>query len=173
MVFVYHYPSPVGVLTLVATDHKLSHLLLDNDPDLATFTPCPKSEEVPQVMRETTAYLDAYFNKRTLPPRPRLNLEGTLFEIEVWNELLKVNYGETITYGDIAKVIAKKRGIAKMSAQAVGQAVGHNKLAILIPCHRVVAAGHGLGGYSGGLSKKKFLLSLEGHNLDAFKARFP
>ena len=87
---------------------------------------------------------------------------GSAFRRAVWEILLKIPYGKTTTYGQIAREIAAARGLAKMSAQAVGGAVGHNEISIIIPCHRVIGANGSLTGYAGGLDKKEYLLGLEG-----------
>ena len=92
---------------------------------------------------------------------PPLHVTGTPFQLSVWEILKKIPYGKTTTYGEIAKEIAAQRGLPRMSAQAVGGAVGHNKISILIPCHRVVGAGGNLTGYAGGLGRKEKLLALE------------
>ena len=92
---------------------------------------------------------------------PPLHVTGTPFRLSVWETLKKIPYGKTTTYGEIAKEIAAQRGLPRMSAQAVGGAVGHNKISILIPCHRVVGAGGNLTGYAGGLDRKEKLLALE------------
>ena len=88
-------------------------------------------------------------------------LDGTSFQKDVWEILMEILYGKTVTYGDIAKRIAKKRGMKRMSAQAVGGAVGRNGIAIIVPCHRVIGSDGRLTGYAGGMDKKKWLLTLE------------
>ena len=93
---------------------------------------------------------------------PPMHMLGTAFQKEVWEILRTIPYGETTTYGGIAAKIAKKRGLPRMSAQAVGNAVGRNELSILIPCHRVVGTNGSLTGYAGGIDKKADLLKLEG-----------
>ncbi|HIR45503.1 MAG TPA: MGMT family protein, partial [Candidatus Ventrisoma faecale] len=93
---------------------------------------------------------------------PPMHMLGTAFQKEVWEILRTIPYGETTTYGGIAAKIAKKRGLPRMSAQAVGNAVGRNELSILIPCHRVVGTNGSLTGYAGGIDKKTALLKLEG-----------
>ena len=91
---------------------------------------------------------------------------GSPFQLTVWRILQQISYGETITYGEIAKQVAAKRGLERMSAQAVGGAVGHNPISIIIPCHRVVGATGSLTGYAGGIEKKVQLLSLEGVDME-------
>ena len=128
------------------------------------------SNEIPddEVLVKTRKWLDSYF-KGEKPSINELDLapEGTDFRCEVWKILCEIPYGETITYGEIASLIAQNRGIEKMSAQAVGGAVGHNPIAIIIPCHRVIGA-DGLGGYAGGRKRKEFLLKLENPNFCIF-----
>ena len=92
---------------------------------------------------------------------PPLNLKGTAFRKEVWQLLLQIPYGETTTYGELAAQLAAHRGLKQMSAQAVGGAVGHNPISIIVPCHRVVGSGGALVGYAGGLEAKAYLLGLE------------
>ena len=94
--------------------------------------------------------------------------EGSDFRKEVWDILCTIPYGEVMTYGQIADIIAERHGKAKMSAQAVGGAVGHNPISVIIPCHRVVGTNGSLTGYAGGLSKKITLLKHEGVDTDSF-----
>ena len=107
-------------------------------------------------------WLADYFKGKNRKPEFRLNPKGTPFQEAVWKLLLKISYGETTTYGDLAKKVATQRNLARMSAQAIGGAVGHNPISILVPCHRVLGADGSLTGYAGGLDKKIFLLQLEG-----------
>ena len=99
---------------------------------------------------------------------PEIQLTGTAFQMEVWDILQKIPYGEVVTYGDVAAEIARKRNLKKMSAQAVGGAVGHNPISIIIPCHRVVGASGSLTGYGGGIDKKIALLELEKLDMKKF-----
>ena len=93
---------------------------------------------------------------------------GSEFRRQVWKILREIPYGETITYGALAKRIAEEKGLKRMSAQAVGGAVGHNEISIIIPCHRVVGSDGSLTGYAGGIDKKERLLMLEGVNMENF-----
>ena len=114
------------------------------------------------IFLRTAAWLDGYFAGNPpaeLPPYKILN--STPFRAEVLNLLLEIPYGETMTYGELARKIAEKRGVPKMSAQAVGQAVGWNPIGILIPCHRIIGSDGTLTGYGGGLENKKWLLEHE------------
>ena len=114
------------------------------------------------VFDQTKRWLDLYFSGREPGFMPALNPAGSAFRRAVWEILLKIPYGKTTTYGQIAREIAAARGLAKMSAQAVGGAVGHNEISIIIPCHRVVGTHGSLTGYAGGIDRKIKLLQLEG-----------
>ena len=154
-------PSPVGILTLASDGQALTGLWLEAqkyfgaglEPEAAD---CPELE----VFRRTEAWLHAYFAKEVLPPLPPLAPRGSSFRQAVWKLLLEIPYGQTTTYGKLARRL-RESGIAA-SAQAVGGAVGHNPISILIPCHRVVGTGGSLTGYADGVEKKRFLLELEG-----------
>ena len=113
---------------------------------------------------ETAQWLDLYFGGSVPDFTPPLSPQGTSFRRKVWEILLGIPYGKTMTYGEIAAEIARAEGLSRMSAQAVGGAVGHNPIAIIIPCHRVIGADGSLTGYASGLDKKRFLLTLEGIN---------
>ena len=114
------------------------------------------------VFDQTKRWLDLYFSGREPGFTPALNPVGSVFRRAVWEILLKIPYGKTTTYGQIAREIAAARGLAKMSAQAIGGAVGHNEISIIIPCHRVIGAHGSLTGYAGGIDRKIKLLQLEG-----------
>lgn len=115
-----------------------------------------------EITERTIRLLDEYFQGKNPNFDIPLHIEGTSFERSVWRILMTVPYGKTITYGDIAEKIAQSMGINKMSAQAVGGAVGRNKISIIVPCHRVIAANGKLTGYAAGISVKKSLLELKG-----------
>ena len=114
------------------------------------------------VFADTCRWLDIYFTGRDPGFLPQLAPEGTPFRREVWNLLLTIPYGETTSYGALAAKIAYKLGKDKMSAQAIGGAVGHNPIPIIIPCHRVIAADGSIGGFSAGIERKAWLLRHEG-----------
>lgn len=131
---------------------------LDND---APASCAPPSRITPAIFAETKRWLDVYFSGKKPCFTPPLDLQGTDFRRDVWEILLKIGYGKTVSYGDIANKIANSRGIEKMSNRAVGGAVGHNPVAIIVPCHRVVGANGSLTGYGGGIERKIKLLELE------------
>ncbi len=162
MKYINYYASPLGKILLAANDKGLSGLWLEGEK---AFPNLKNSEYVLTdlpVFNETRRWLDVYFagyEPNFLPP---LDMQGTLFQREVWDILLEIPYGKTMTYGEIAKIIAEKRGIARMSAQAVGQAVGRNPISVIVPCHRVIGADGSLTGYAGGIARKEALLRIEG-----------
>ena len=118
------------------------------------------------VFREVRRWLDIYFSGQQPDFTPRYRMDNlTPFRREVVDAMLAIPFGETVTYGDIAAALAKRHGIEKMSAQAVGGAVGWNPICIIVPCHRVIGANGNLTGYGGGIMNKVRLLSLEGHDM--------
>ena len=160
------YASPLGKLHLAATENGLCGLWLEGQKYFAAgLTGKETVDPLNPALRLTCDWLDAYFSGRRpeiskLPLTPR----GSEFRQQVWRLLCDIPYGEITTYGELAKRLAKKLGRETMSAQAVGGAVGHNPISIIIPCHRVVGAGGSLTGYAGGVSKKLWLLRHEGVN---------
>ena len=145
------YLSPVGTLYLTAEEGGLTGIWMHP----------VKTEDFP-VLAQAKHWLDGYFAGNPTTTDFPLNPHGTAFQRQVWEILLTIPCGKTITYGDIARAMAARTGRQKMSAQAVGQAVGANPISILIPCHRVVGANGKLTGYAGGLDKKEWLLHHEG-----------
>ena len=154
MIYHSYFQSPVGLLHLESDGSSLTGL---HFTAAATYA----AAELP-VFADTAAWLDAYFRGQPFEPHIPICLDGTPFQKQVWQILRSIPYGEVRTYGDIAREMTIRTGKPKMSAQAVGQAVGRNPVGILIPCHRVVGAGNRLTGYAGGLDKKVWLLRQEG-----------
>lgn len=156
MDYIMKYPSPVGELTIASDGENIVGLWLEGQKYFAVTLNGEVTEKELPVFDEARRWLDIYFSGREpqfmLPLAPR----GSEFRRTVWAQLLKIPYGETATYGDIAKRLG-----GKSSARAVGGAVGHNPISIIIPCHRVVGANGSLTGYAGGVDKKKQLLRLE------------
>lgn len=158
----WHYDSPLGGITLASDGEALTGLWFDGQIYFAdTMSEDSKKEELP-IFVQTCHWLDSYFSGKEPDFTPRLKMNTTPFRKAVWEILLTIPFGKTMTYGEIAKLIAQNRGISHMSAQAVGGAVGHNSIALIIPCHRVVGSKGNLTGYAGGLDKKVKLLRLEG-----------
>ena len=127
----------------------------------------PEEKNMP-VFNKTKQWLDIYFKGKEPDFMPELHLTGSPFQISVWELLQKIPYGKTTTYSEIALEIARQRNIKSMSAQAVGQAVGHNKISVIIPCHRVIGASGSLTGYAAGIDKKLQLMRIEKINTDNF-----
>lgn len=161
MIYRCRYQSPLGAILLIADDEALRVLSFDDQKAYGSNTEESIEKETPLLL-ETKRWLDIYFEGRNPGFLPPLRLEGTPFQKTVWSMLLSIPYGETVTYGELASRIADERGIKRMSSQAVGGAVGRNKIGIIVPCHRVIGKGGALTGYAGGLWRKKRLLELEG-----------
>ena len=163
MLYKSTYNSPLGKITLASDGKNLIGLWIEGQK---YFLSSIKSElkEQPdlEIFTKTTNWLDRYFkNKKPGISEIPLAPNGTTFQKAVWEILCKIPYGKTTTYGEIAQEIAKQKGLKKMSAQAVGGAVGHNPISIIIPCHRVIGSNGNLTGYAGGIDKKIKLLKLE------------
>lgn len=162
------YESPLGTLTLACEGENLVGLWLEGQKYHGASVPEEMvKDDSRAVFDAAKEWLDAYFAGKK-PAISSLSLApiGSEFRQEVWGILCEIPYGEVITYGDIAQTMATRRGKTKMSSQAVGGAVGHNPLSIIIPCHRVVGSGGSLTGYAGGINKKIALLEHEGANME-------
>ena len=146
---------------LAADETGLRGLWFDGQKYFARDLNAERIEQNTPALTEAKRWLDIYFAGKEPDFLPPLHPTGSAFRQSVWEILLKITYGQTITYGDIARQLAAKRGLANMSAQAVGGAVGHNEISVIIPCHRVVGANGSLTGYAGGIDKKIKLLKLE------------
>ena len=182
------YSSPVGILTLISDREFLFSLKFERErypfalPENGRMIVLPAYSkggedsgllcqdsadrdqtvnQFPKPICQAVSWLDCYFSGQKPEALPPVRLEGSKFRLLVWKELLKIPYGTTVTYGSIAKKLAREQGRSHMSAQAVGGAVGHNPIGIMIPCHRVVGADGSLTGFGGGLEVKRALLKLE------------
>ena len=148
--------SPLGMMTLQSDGEYLTGV---------SFGGCEREREdktAAPVLERTARWLDIYFSGNIPDFTPPIKLNVTPFCREVCEILQAIPYGQTMTYGEIAKIIAARRGIARMSAQAIGGAVHRNPIAIIIPCHRVIGSDGSLTGYAAGLDIKEKLLTLEG-----------
>ena len=162
MHYIHHYTSPLGEVILTSDGTALTGLWFE-DENFADEMPASfYTEKDLPVFAQTDRWLDIYFSGREPHFTPALSAQGTSFRNAVWDILLTIPYGQTMSYGEIASLIASQRGIARMSAQAVGGAVGHNPISLIIPCHRVLGTDGSLVGYGGGLDRKQKLLKLEG-----------
>lgn len=168
MQYIDHYNSPVGPMTMASDGVSLIGLWFNGSRFFCESISEKTEKRELTVFQETKHWLDLYFQGEIPDFSPQTALKGSDFRLLVWKLLQKIPYGETVSYGEIAKRIATETGHTKMSARAVGGAVGHNPISILIPCHRVVGANGNLIGYGGGIDKKVALLTLEKVNREYF-----
>ena len=168
MDYIHHYESPLGGITLASDGESLIGLWFDEQKYYADVLDAQHEEQDLAIFAQTDRWLDIYFSGQKPDFTPALRMKTTAFRKAVWEILLTIPYGQTMTYGEISDRIAKQMGIARMSAQAVGGAVGHNAISLIIPCHRVVGSDGSLTGYAGGISKKVQLLQLEKANMSHF-----
>lgn len=157
MDYTAHYNSPLGGITLGSDGEALIGLWFDGQMYFADALDV-EHEERPDlpVFEETRHWLDEYFSGQKPQSMPPIAFRGSDFRQKVWLKLLEIPYGQTVTYGQLAHTLGCK------SAQAIGGAVGHNPLTLIVPCHRVVGTGGSLTGYAGGIDKKIRLLQMEG-----------
>lgn len=160
--YICHYQSPLGNITLASDGEALTGLWFDGQRHFAAGLSVNKIEQPDlAVFEETKRWLDCYFGGKPPAFTPHLTPRGTDFQREVWQVLLTISYGTTMTYGQVSTIVARRLGRNTMSAQAVGNAVSRNPISIIIPCHRVVGADGNLVGYAAGLDRKIRLLTLE------------
>lgn len=168
MYYKTYYDSPLGKILLVSDEQNLTGLWIDGQKYyLDSFSQELKQKNEIEILEKAKNWLDRYF-KGEKPSINELQLApiGNEFRQTVWKILCEIPYGKTMTYGEIAKKMAQIMNKKSMSAQAVGNAVGHNPISIIIPCHRVIGANGNLTGYAGGIEKKIQLLKLEQVNMD-------
>ena len=168
MDYINHYCSPIGNILLAADDMGLTGLWFEGQKYFALNLDKVHEERKLPVFEKAKQWLDVYFSGKEPDFTVPLHFTGTDFQNDVWKILCAIPYGQTMTYGEIAKKIAAKKGLPSMSAQAVGGAVGHNEISIIVPCHRVVGKNGSLTGYAGGIDKKIKLLQLEKVNMESF-----
>ena len=159
------YDSPLGGICLAADALGLTGLWFDGEKYFGSNLPANPVRQETEILTESKRWLDVYFSGREPDFLPPLHPIGSPFRRAVWDLLLQIPYGQTTTYGALARQLAAQQGRAAMSAQAVGGAVGHNEISILIPCHRVVGTNGSLTGYAGGIDKKIKLLKHEGADM--------
>ncbi len=170
MYYKANYFSPVGKITMVCDGKNMIGLWIEGQKYfLETLKQKPILKDDDKILMQAKKWLDSYFNMQKpkiteLPLAPK----GSLFRQNVWKILCKIPYGEVYTYGQIAKEVAKQMGKKTMSAQAVGGAVSHNPISIIIPCHRVIGTNGNLTGYAGGIDKKIQLLKIEQVDITKF-----
>lgn len=160
--YIQFYHSPLGELVMSSNGSKLTGLgLASQQAAGAAIAGSRPQEKSLLIFQETARWLDSYFRGRAPSFTPKLKLSGSDFQKRVCEIMLTIPFGKTVTYGEIAAQIARERGISRMSAQAVGGAVGANPILIIVPCHRVIGAGGNLTGYGAGIERKIQLLKLE------------
>ena len=155
MVYTQHYDSPLGGVTLAGDGDALVGLWFDGQKHFGAGLGEEREERSLPVFGEAVRWLDLYFGGKTPDFTPKLALRSTPFRMDVWDLLLTVPYGRTVTYGELA------RRLGGTSARAMGGAVSRNPVSLIVPCHRVVGSGGILTGYAGGLDRKRYLLLLE------------
>lgn len=160
--YIQFYDSPLGELVMSSDGSALIGLGLASQQaaGVAILGRRTQEKSLP-IFQETTRWLETYFRGRAPSFTPKLKLSGSEFQQRVCEIMLTIPFGETVTYGEIAAQIARERGIPRMSAQAVGGAVGANPILLVVPCHRVIGAGGNLTGYGAGMERKIQLLKLE------------
>lgn len=161
MIYIQHYNSYVGGITLASDGDALTGLWFDGQKYFAGNIDDEIEEKDLPVFAQARQWLDIYFSGHDPGFTPALTLDSTPFRRVVWEILLTIPFGKTMTYGEIAERIAELKGVRRMSAQAVGSAVGHNPISLIIPCHRVIGADGSMTGYAGGIDRKIKLLEME------------
>ncbi|MBQ8348514.1 MAG: methylated-DNA--[Ruminococcus sp.] len=170
MIYKYRYRTPNDFSDMIMNSdgESLTGLWFEGSRDSSKHTMNCEEKNL-EIFQETSRWLDIYFGGKNPDFIPKYRIENlTSFRQEVIDIMNTIDFGRTITYQDISKMIAEKRGILKMSAQAVGGAVGWNPICIIIPCHRVIGTNASLTGYGGGIQNKVALLKLEGHDMSKF-----
>jgi len=158
MVYTVCYDSPLGRIVLAAEENLLTGLWFEGQKYFGSTLSQPAQFGGAPILEEAKLWLDQYFLGRQPETFTKILLKGTPFQQRVWAALQQIPYGETVTYGQLAKILGKPQ-----AAQAVGGAVGRNPVSIMIPCHRVVGTGGALTGYAGGKDRKQWLLEWENY----------
>ena len=161
MDYTYHYSSPIGGITMASNDESLTGLWFDGQKYFASTLSQRHMEKQLPVFDRTCEWLDLYFSGKGPDFMPHVFMCVSNFRRDVYEILMTIPFGETMTYKEVADLIAKKHRIISMSAQAVGGAIAHNPISLVIPCHRVIGTNGKLTGYAGGLDKKEWLLNME------------
>lgn len=164
--FMHKYSSPLGEIKIISDGEFITGLLFDDE-----LTEGYSQKKALSVFDEADRWLDIYFSGHAPEFTPKIKISGSDFQKTACEAMQKIPFGEVKTYSEIADVIAKSRGLTKMSAQAVGGAASRNKICLIIPCHRVIGSNGNLTGYGGGIERKKKLLMLEG--VDTAKLSMP
>lgn len=166
MQYITHYKSPLGNVLMAGDKAGLTGLWFEGQKHFARCLDREHEEREIPLFETAKHWLDVYFSGKEPDFSVPLHFIGTEFQKEVWEMLGSIPYGQTTTYSSIAQQLAARKGLPHMSAQAVGGAVGHNEISIIVPCHRVVGKDGSLTGYAGGIEKKQSLLMLERADMD-------
>lgn len=166
MEYNFEYKSPIGSIIITSDETEITGLIFKGESETEVLS--DKKYKETSAIKEAKRWLDIYFSGKNPGYIPAINPKGAEFQKLVWKLLLEIPYGKTTRYGEIAGKIAEIKNVSRMSAQAVGGAVGKNPIAIIIPCHRVVGKKGKLTGYRYGMDKKISLLALEGANMVKF-----
>lgn len=161
MQYLTEYESPIGMFTIASDGENITGLWMAGQKYFGSTLDDKREQRNLPVFDQARNWLDQYFTGKVPPMTLSLAPAGSEFRQSVWQILLEIPYGQLTTYGAIAKKMAARTGRESVSAQAVGGAVGHNPVSVIIPCHRVVGSNGSLTGYAGGLGKKNWLLNLE------------
>lgn len=167
MLYTFNYNSPLGKIIMASDGESLVGLWFEGQKHFADSIKSEGEEKLLKVFDDTARWLDIYFDGREPDFTPKIALSGTEFRKSTARIMLTIPYGKTMTYGEIAQKIARQTGVKKMSAQAVGGAVAHNPVSIIVPCHRVIGSNGNLTGYAGGIDRKIQLLKLERADMSA------
>ncbi len=168
MIYTCEYHSPLGAITLACDGRSITGLWFNGQKHFGNILPEQTEKKELPLFQEAKRWLDIYFSGNEPDFLPPLHYDSTPFRKAVCDIMLGIPYGKTMTYGEIAAEIAKQKGLQRMSAQAVGGAVGHNPISLMIPCHRVVGTSGSLTGYGGGITRKVKLLELERADMSHF-----
>lgn len=161
MKYINYYNSPLGRILLASDGVNLTGLWFVGQRYYACGLSLPAHDKNLPVFKDVIRWLNIYFSGQKPEYTPPVHFIGTSFQIDVWKIIEQIPYGEIVTYKDIAAIVARQKGQSQMSAQAIGGAVAHNKISIIVPCHRVFGMNKKLTGYAGGLDRKSALLKLE------------
>lgn len=160
MEYIHRYDSPLGGITMASDGEAITGLWFEGQRYYADTLDTDHEEKALPVFAQADRWLNIYFSGKAPDFTPPIQMKATSFRKAVWEIMLTIPFGQTMTYGEIAERIAKQSG-SRTSARAVGGAVGHNAISLIIPCHRVVGSNGSLTGYAGGIDKKVKLLALE------------
>ncbi len=168
MQYTSKYQSPLGEIIIAADEESLTGLWFAGQKYFTVYFDKEIEEKEIPILKDAKKWLDIYFSGKEPSFKLPFHFNGTDFQKQVWEILYSIPYGKTITYGEIADILAKRNGLKRMSAQAVGGAVGKNKISIIVPCHRVIGAHGNLTAYTGRIDKKIALMKIENDYKDNF-----